>query len=162
MTDLAPPPLSDPRLIALYGYWLGKCAGRAMPARSDLLPEEMRPWLGNLMLIDVSPDGRYQYRLYGTRFVEQFGVEMTGKTIDTLAAGQAAAIRTEYDVVRETRAPRSRRYTASFDVFLHGPIDKVELVKTWERLVLPLSRTVPDMVEMLLIGAYQQDSPPNQ
>jgi hypothetical protein len=154
--DLDPPPLTDPRLLALYGYWLGKCAGRRLPARADLRPEEMRPWLGNLMLIDVSPDGSYQYRLYGTRFVEQFGVEMTGKTIDILAPGQAAAIRSEYDIVRETRAPRSRRYTASFDVFLHGPIDKIELVRTWERLVLPLSRSEPETVAMLLIGAYQQ------
>ncbi len=154
---LQPPPLKDPRLIALYGYWLGKCAGRLMPARADLLPEEMKPWLGNLMLIDVTPDGDYVYRLYGTRFVEQFGVEMTGKTIKVLASAQADAIRSEYDMVRRARAPHARSYTASFDVFLHGPIDKVELVRTWERLVLPLARAQENVVEMLLIGAYQQE-----
>ena len=78
------PNLADPRLAALYDYWDGKRAGRAMPARADIDPVEMRAWLGHLLLIEIAEDGRFVYRLYGTAFVDSFGVDMTGRSVDEL------------------------------------------------------------------------------
>ena len=159
--DLPPlrPDLTDPRLAALYAYWDGKRADRSMPARGDIDPVEMRPWLGNLLLIDVTPDGRFVYRLYGTRFVDSFGLDMTGRSVDELPADQRDRVRSDYEAVRSTGQPRARLYTALFDSSPSGlrPATATTLrtpqVVTWERLVLPLGETA-QTVAMLLVGAY--------
>jgi hypothetical protein len=159
--DLAPlrPDLTDPRLAALYAYWDGKRAGRAMPVRGDIDPLEMRPWLGNLLLIDALPDGRFVYRLYGTRFVDSFGLDMTGRSVDELPADQRDRVRSDYEAVRSTAQPRARLYTALFDSSPSGlrPATATTIrapqVVTWERLVLPLGDSA-QTVAMLLVGAY--------
>src|SRR5262245_2454510 len=107
------PDLSDPRLSALYDYWEGKRAGRAMPTRADIDPLEMRAWLGNLLLIDVCGEGRFTYRLYGTGFVQSFGRDMTGRSVDELPAEQQERVRADYQAVCASHQPRSRLYTAA-------------------------------------------------
>src|SRR5215472_3359449 len=117
MLNAAPirPDLTDARLAALYAYWDGKRAGRAAPMRADLDPLEMGAWLGNLLLIDATPDGRFVYRLYGTKFVDSFGLDMTGRSVDELPADQRERVRSDYEAVRSTGQPRARLYTALFD-----------------------------------------------
>lgn len=162
MPDASPPirpDLADPRLAALYTYWDGKRAGRPMPTRADLDPVEMRAWLGNLVLIDVTSDGRFVYRLYGTKFVDSFGLDMTGCNVDELPPEQRDRVRSDYEAVRDTGQPRARLYTALFDKSPSGirpPTVKAAgapQVVTWERLVLPLG-AASHGVEMLLLGAY--------
>lgn len=42
----------------------------------------MRPWLGNLMILDHLPEQNdFRYRLYGTRIVQTSGFDMTGKLV---------------------------------------------------------------------------------
>ena len=153
------PDLTDARLGALYGYWDGKRAQRPMPMRADLDPVEMRAWLGNLVLIDATADGRFVYRLYGTKFVESFGLDMTGRNVDELPADQRERVRSDYEAVRATGQPRARLYTALFDNSPSGlrpPTVKAAQapqVVTWERLVLPLGEPSGG-VTMLLVGAY--------
>jgi hypothetical protein len=148
------PTVTDPRLAALYAYWNDKRGDRAMPVRADLDPLEMKRWLGNLLLIDVTDQGRFIYRLYGTKFVDSFGVDMTGQAVDDLPAEQQERIRSDYDAVRESRAPRVRLYTAAFEAPpIGGLVSSDTQVATWERLVLPLSDG-NDRVTMLLVGAY--------
>jgi hypothetical protein len=155
----APPELSDSRLAALYDYWKAKRRGRAMPVRADLDPVEMRLWLGNLALIDVTVDRRFVYRLYGTVFVDSFGIDMTGRSIDELPAEQRDRVRADYEAVREAAQPKARLYTALFEATASGlrppPASAVRApqVVTWERLVLPLGGSSGD-VAMLLVGAY--------
>src|SRR3546814_20953690 len=86
-----------------------------MPDRADIDPNEMKPWLGNLMLVERKDDGDYIYRLYGSTFVNQFKVDMTGKQVSGLPEKQAELLRTEYDAAVHSRMPMSRRYTATFD-----------------------------------------------
>lgn len=131
-----------------------------MPTRADLDPLEMRPWLGNLVLIDVTPDLRFVYRLYGTAFVDSFGVDMTGRSVDDLPAEQRERVRADYEAVRAGGQPRSRLYTAVFEATsssgLRPPLAsgiRAPQVVTWERLVLPLGGAAADVV-MLLVGAY--------
>ena len=147
------PEITDPKLIALYDYWDGKRRDRPFPARADLDPLEMKPWLGNLLLIHRSAD-RYQYRLYGTQFVAQFGVELTGHSVDELPDDHARMLRDEYAAVCREGLPRARRYTAMFDLFAANVRQPGQTRMTWERLVLPLSLDAPDQVGLLLVGAY--------
>jgi hypothetical protein len=49
---------------AMYDYWLAKRGGRAMPARADLEPVEIKKLLPMLVLVDVTADARrFVYRL---------------------------------------------------------------------------------------------------
>jgi hypothetical protein len=163
MLNSAPPvrpDLSDARLAALYAYWDGKRAGRAMPVRADLDPLEMRSWLGNLLLIDATPEGRFVYRLYGTKFVDSFGLDMTGRGVDELPADQRERVRSDYEAVRASGQPRARLYTALFEGIATGlrpagakAEERTAQVVTWERLVLPLGDAA-GRVAMLLVGAY--------
>jgi len=154
-----PPDLTDARLAALYAYWDGKRGGRAMPNRADLDPLEMRAWLGNLLLIDATPDGRFVYRLYGTKFVDSFGLDMTGRSVDELPVDQRERVRSDYEAVRSTGQPRARLYTALFEGVPTGlrpagaKAERAAQVVTWERLVLPLGDAAGG-VAMLLVGAY--------
>ena len=55
---------------ALYRYWDRQRGARLMPARGDLDPLDMKPFLPGLLLVDVVADDRlYVYRLVGTREV---------------------------------------------------------------------------------------------
>ena len=154
------PDLKDGRLSRLYDLWAGLRGERPLPERTTFTPEILKPWLGNLMLIDVGADGQYRYRLYGTNFVFRFGVEMTGRTLDDLPPEQSATIRQDYDAVVERAWPLCRRYTSSFDIIdLNRRLDSQRL-ETWERLVLPLAnggRTVA----MLMVAAYHIPDAPS-
>jgi len=159
--DVSPtrPDLSDARLGALYDYWDQKRGGRRMPTRADLDPLEMQPWLGNLLLIDVTGGNGFVYRLYGTAFVDSFGIDMTGRSVDDLAPEQRDRVRGDYEAVAATGQPRARLYTALFEATSSGlrPPPKTAVrapqVVTWERLILPLGGAA-DTVAMLLVGAY--------
>jgi hypothetical protein len=53
---------------AMYDYWLARRGGRAMPARADLEPVEIKKLLPMLVLVDVMADARrFVYRLVGRR-----------------------------------------------------------------------------------------------
>lgn len=73
------------KLRRLYQYWLQKRGDRPMPARRDMDPLDLRFVLGDIALVEVLRDPlRYRFRLDGTRQVERFGVDMTGKMLDDL------------------------------------------------------------------------------
>lgn len=149
------PPLTHPKLAALFDYWASKRrGGGGLPARDDIDPLEMADWLGNLMLIE--PNGSsFRYRLYGTEFVEAFGREMTGRSIDNLAPDERRIIAEEYHAAKANGQPSARVYHADFlipQMLRRG--DQVTRPATWERLVLPLA-TDHETVDMLLVGAYE-------
>ena len=149
------PDLKDGRLSRLYDLWAEIRGERTLPERTAFTPERLKPWLGNLLLIDVNPDGSYRYRLYGSNFVYRFGVEMTKRTVDDLPPVQSAAIRGDYDAVVRTRLPLSRLYTSDFELLDVNRVLGIRRQETWERLVLPLSDRDGDSVAMLMVGAYQ-------
>lgn len=71
----------SPSFAGLFRLWDAKRGERAMPARSDFDPAELKPWLGRVNLLDVlpGPPMDFRYRLCGTRTVEEYGVDLTGK-----------------------------------------------------------------------------------
>jgi hypothetical protein len=72
-----------PSLKRMLALWDRKRAGRSVPLRSDFDPSDMIFALGDISLFDVEDNPRrYWCRLDGTRQVELFGVDCTGKYLD--------------------------------------------------------------------------------
>lgn len=74
------------RVVELYQYWETKRAGRAMPRRRDIAPEDFRWHLPGILLVDVegvdeSGVGIYRYRVVGTGEVRLRGHDPTGKLV---------------------------------------------------------------------------------
>ena len=153
------PQLTLETLQALYAYWASKRQGRSMHDLADIDPIEMNPCLGNLMLVERRDDGDYVYRLYGSTFVNQFKVDMTGKRVSELPPQQAELLRTEYDAVIHSRMPMSRRYTATFDYTSRDRRSSWQVERSWERLSLPLTAG-GDEVRMLLVAAFPLEPAP--
>jgi hypothetical protein len=91
----------------VLAYWRGKCAGRLMPARTDINPDEIRRFLPYITLVDVVADARhYVYRLVGTKEVDLRGRDPTGKSIAEAFFGQSLQnVTAKYDTVCKSRAP---------------------------------------------------------
>lgn len=65
----------------LHRYWLSKHVDGRPPSREELDPPLEIPRLAQgLLLIDVTPHG-FEYRLTGTNFVKEAGMDMTGRTV---------------------------------------------------------------------------------
>jgi len=118
----------DERLLRLFRLWQSKRRGRRLPARGDLRPEELKPWFGNLIVLDVIDAGRdFRYRLFGTNIVRQAGFDMTGKLLSEYPIKDALPhfFATHREVVR--------RATPAFGE--HNP--RVVHVRRRRRLILP-------------------------
>src|SRR5262245_23577647 len=108
MSPQVPNALKDePTLRALYLYWDGKRAGRAVPDRRDVDPLEIgSALLPNVALVDLIDGGkRVRNRLVGTAIVERWRMDTTGKHMDELTSGSYSEfIHSLYqDVVRHRR-----------------------------------------------------------
>lgn len=75
------------RLQAMYSYWLQQRGDCAMPARRNIVPQDIPALLPHIFLVDVMPAGRYRFRLVGTHIVEHIG-DVTGKYLDEAASGE--------------------------------------------------------------------------
>jgi hypothetical protein len=73
-----------PKLQALWCYWRSKLAGRPVLPRADLVPHEIPELLPMLTLIERTPDGRLRYRLVGSKLVDAYGFEASGKFLDQI------------------------------------------------------------------------------
>jgi hypothetical protein len=83
-----------PDAAALTAYWRGKCAGRPMPDRRDIVPPEIVRLLPNLHISEVVDGGRdFRFRLFGTALVNFLNVELTGKLLSEL--GQRTPVITD-------------------------------------------------------------------
>ena len=121
----------SPILRRFLQYYLEKCAGRALPARRDLDPVDFAYALGDITLVDVAHDPlRFSFRLDGTRHVERFGFDLTGRSLDDFPYPEMRqAIFDSYREVVERRKPR--RY--------HRDLESNGRLFRYEALILPLS-----------------------
>lgn len=139
--------LRHPQLKALYSFWVSQCEGDQLPMAEDIEPADLRPWIGNLVVMDVVPHDEdadaYTYAYYSSGFATAFG-DKAGRSLDDLPEEQRKLLQAEYDHVRDDRIPTSRVYTADF----------TEGRQTWERLVLPFFDPDGDVTK-LLVAAYR-------
>lgn len=74
--------LTGAAAIAAYGYWLSRRAGRRLPSRADLAPEDMLSFLPRIMLIDVIREPfDLVFRVFGTGVVAAYGRDLTGRSV---------------------------------------------------------------------------------
>jgi hypothetical protein len=132
-------------LKRMVAFWDEKRGVRDWPLRGDFDPLEFWFAIGYVSLIDVSPSTgsasrRYFFRLDGTRQVELFGVDFTGKYLDQVydAAGLKIAEQS-YGAAVEQGEPQYHVRQVEF----HGRPIQYEIV------ILPLSRT-GERVDMLM------------
>ncbi len=108
-----PPAGLSPQAEGFWAYWNDKRRGRRLPARADIDPVEMKPWLGEVLLLDVIEGGRdFRYRLVGAMIAYRTGHDMTGKLLSEMPVDPAigAAYLRDHRQAVETRAPVLARY----------------------------------------------------
>ncbi len=140
------PTVTHPMLADLLAYWHQKRGGRAMPARPDIEPAELKAMLPHLFMVDVEHDPlRLRYRLVGTALVDVLGHDIKGKYLDempllfrTFAAGA-------YEEVLRTRGPCYKEVSGIAAYFRVA----------YKRLLLPLS-TDGEAINIIL-GAIIRD-----
>lgn len=81
-----PPGITQPILRPVLDYWHLKRGTRAMPARLDIEPLELKPYLRHLFLIEPLPGGDFRYRLVGSEITERYGRNSTGRTVREIYA----------------------------------------------------------------------------
>jgi hypothetical protein len=127
---LSDPTISHPKLAGLLAYWQQKRAGRAMPARADIEPTELKALLPHIFMVDVEyAPLRLRYRLIGSALVDVLGQDLKGKYLDempllfrTFAAGA-------YEEVLKVRGPCYKEVSGIAAYFRVA----------YKRLLLPLS-----------------------
>ena len=137
--------LANHQLVARENLWARKRGQRAMPSRADLAVSELRPWLGNLALIDLNEMGDGTFRLCGTNLTARFGIDVTGCRVATLSDDLVATIVSFITRIRETKTPVHHRHVR----IVHG----TEV--NFDDLALPLSSD-GDHVGTLLFASYPQ------
>lgn len=125
------PPFRFAEQFELYNLWNAKRGSRHMPSRTDFAPADLRPWLGDMHLLEVIDGGRdYLYLVYGTSIGRHHDVEMTRRHVsDWPDDMRARAMRTYSKVTRELCPYLVRQNEA--------PSGRV---RSNHRLLLPLSR----------------------
>jgi len=139
-------PVNHPQLAQLFRYWDRKRAGREMPSRADIRPEELGGLLGNLFMVDVLREGgvlRLRYRLVGTALTAVMQQELTGKYIDEMPFLYRKFAMPAYREILRARRPTYKE-TNAFEGWL---------VIRYKRLLLPLSSNGDD-IDIVLGGIY--------
>lgn len=141
-----PNKIQSAKLKCLHAYWEAKRHDKLMPSRADVDPMDI-PWvLGSLSLIDVRGDGDYFWRLDGTKLVEFFGCDMTGRSISEYPyPAYIEILRTRFDDAVRVKGPSVavRRFSADSHRW------------NYETLFLPLSSD--DMRVEILMQAIEID-----
>lgn len=135
--------LDDPRLLRLHALWLSKCRGRAMPARADFDPLELKEDLGWIVLVDVERSPlRFRYRLIGTNIVDLAGRNVTGRYFDEIYEPHVERVATSsFRDILDTGTPN--RVAATLQHAEKGFL-------TYEAIDLPLASD-GSTVDMILI-----------
>ncbi|MDQ7250849.1 PAS domain-containing protein [Dongia sedimenti] len=134
-----------PTLKRMVTFWDEKRRGRDWPLRADFDPLEFWFAVGYVSLIEVisapgSGARRYFFRLDGTRQVDLFGVDFTGKFLDQVADAEGTRVAEEsYGAVVDQGEPQHHVRQVDFH---DRPIQ-------YEIAILPLSKT-GEGVDMLM------------
>jgi hypothetical protein len=144
--------IEHPILKRMVAFWDEKRAGRDWPLRADFDPLEFWFAVGYVSLIDVilAPDRRrYFFRLDGTRQVDLFGVDFTGKFLDQVYDPEGLRVAEQsYGAAVEQGEPQYHVRQVEF----HGrPIQ-------YEVVILPLSRTGARVDMLMTVVTRDEES----
>jgi hypothetical protein len=137
---------------AIQRLWHAKRRGTRLPTRADFSIDDLRPWLGRLILVDVLlPGPDLYYRVHGTTLAELLGQELTGRRLSDLQPPDLRElIRAEYAQVIEAKVPMLfRRERPCRD-------GRMRIV---ERILLPLSHAGETVDQVLSLADFIPFSP---
>lgn len=148
MTDSVNPgiEIAHPQLRALHELWERKRGLRTAPSRADFSVEELRPWLGHLIMVDCLDDDDFRFRLYGTALVRIFGFDLTNRLVSDVSGQIGDRPAAEYRQVRRLGTP--------FHVARRSPSAREYL--TMDKLALPLMDN--GVVTKIMAAIYHSDS----
>jgi len=136
------------KIRKLADYWAKLCGDLLFPPRHALDPADIKVLLPHIVLIEVYLDPlRIRYRLAGTKFVEAFGIETSGRWLHEVYDDQYELDQTlgNFQRLLDTRAPV---YGRTENTFL--PIGSSEFV--WA--IFPLSDDGVTVTQALGIEDY--------
>jgi len=145
-----PPDHCHPKVRQIHDYWRSIHPAAGLPGRQHLDPVDIPSLLPNIGLIDApGPQGDFTFRLMGTKLVDFYGADFTGKSF--VGAYVKATESMAYNDLRATVAdhlPRWRRGQAMF-------VRNREYVII-ERIYLPFASdgATVTMVLALLLAKY--------
>jgi PAS domain S-box-containing protein len=97
---------SHPELDALLAIWTEIRGDRSLPLRTDFDVSTVKRWATHLSVATVTPNGRFQFRLFGSELTHVYGRDLTGRFLDELAPRDLwAVIILHYHEVVGTREP---------------------------------------------------------
>lgn len=134
---------ANQKLRALQSLWNDARGPRPMPARADLDVKMLKPWIGNLALIDIFQDGDAEFRLCGTNLHARFGGEVTKRRVSSLESEISGALRDCIIAVCRSRAPGELEH--------HRMVDGTAM--SFRELCLPLSDD-GKCISTLLFASY--------
>ncbi|MEQ8745956.1 PAS domain-containing protein [Pyruvatibacter sp.] len=76
----------------LWMYWLGKCAGRPIPDRSDINLTQIADIAPHIVIVERAPETNdFRLRLVGSALAEITGEERTGQLISQIGLSNRSA-----------------------------------------------------------------------
>jgi hypothetical protein len=110
---VAPEELTAKPVSLALRYWNGLRGTRPYPAREEIVPRDMAPFLRNVVLARVIDGGRdYEYRIAGDAFVQAFGYNFKGMKLSQIEAEDPSygqLTRALYEHVRNHAQPFALR-----------------------------------------------------
>lgn len=94
------------RLQGLHALWQAQrpAGSDRLPARRDFDATQFRPWLGNLLLLQVHGED-FMHVVYGSCIAELFGHDWTGRHVGELPLEQRDALLPAYCEAQRTGQP---------------------------------------------------------
>lgn len=97
---------SHPELDAVQAIWTEKRGDRPLPLRAEFSLALMSHWATHLSVATVMPEGRFQFRLFGSELARVYGQDLTGRFLDELTPRDLwSVIVLHYQEVVRTRQP---------------------------------------------------------
>jgi hypothetical protein len=125
------PPFRFAEQLELYQLWNARRGARRMPDRADFSTADLRPWLGQIHLIEVLDHGKdFRYLVFGTDIARYYDVEMTRRLVSEWPPEMRDAAFTTYSRVVRDACPYHVRQNELAQGRLHSN----------HRLVLPLAK----------------------
>lgn len=118
----------DPRTRRFWEFCRALPRDGGLPMRSSAGPEMLRPWLGNLMILDPIEDGRdFRYRLYGSAIANFCDFDMTGRTVSEFVSKTGGFFLDSYRTCLAAMEP----------VLTQNVAEHARGMVLWERLLTP-------------------------